>query len=95
MNDTDPPAETGISSLICDGMTFQWWAVGGSPALVTVRSSLLGCLRDFTVGDVREFAMSLARKLLHSETQQVPADVAQAAEAESSTNSFLKRGWFE
>ena len=49
------------TSIICrsfdfDGMTFSWWAVGESPALVTVSSQGFSRQSAFTHNDVETFA---------------------------------------
>lgn len=84
--DSDPLAETDIVStriitnreLSCDGASFEWWAVGENPALVTVRSAVFGTLQQFTHGDAEAFAMTLAKKLL--DQHYALAEVARKAQ---------------
>ena len=46
-----------------DGDRFGWWAVGNGPVLVTVSHPILGRKAEFTTGDPKRFAESLARSL--------------------------------
>lgn len=107
MSDSDPLAETdfigtriiGAREFECDGAAFQWWAVGESPALVSVYSSVFGSLREFTHKDAETFAMTLARKLL--DAHYARAKRAREAQPEpdepetESSDTFDKAGWFQ
>ncbi len=91
--DVPEPITTRIISqrnLDVDGVSFQWWAVGERPALVTVRAPIFGTTSDFTDGDVVAFAAVLARRVLAAHYQRAhkrhnPADVP----------VLKKPGWFE
>lgn len=50
--------------LAVDGDRFAWWAVGNGPVLVTVSHPILGRKAEFTTGEPKRFAESLARALL-------------------------------
>lgn len=80
----------GQRELVVDGVPFQWWAVGESPALVTVRAPLFGSLTEFTTGDVAEFATELAKKLLAQ-----PRKDPKPAPRRPSRSALEKPGWFE
>jgi hypothetical protein len=50
--------------LVVDGDRYAWWCVGNGPVLVTVSHPVFGRKAEFTEGDPRRFAESLARQLL-------------------------------
>lgn len=82
--------------LTVDGVTFQWWAVGEHPSLVTVRSPIFGSATEFTLGDVDAFAHELARGLLKQHYSRAAAAKAQAkAQAKPPVSPLRKPGWFE
>ena len=49
--------------LVVDGDRYAWWSVGNGPRLVTVSHPVFGRKAEFTEGDPRRFAESLARHL--------------------------------
>jgi hypothetical protein len=82
--------------LVHEGVTFNWWAVGDDPALVTISNSLFGSLQQFTHGDPQTFALSLAKKLLnehYARAEQIRQ--AERKPDEGSSASLSKPGWFE
>ena len=80
--------------LVCDGVKFQWWAVGEDPSLVTVRSSVFGSLNGFARSDAETFAMTLARNLLRQHYDSARTEQP-APEPIADANPLAKPGWFK
>lgn len=98
-NSPDEAVTTRIitnKQLVHEGVTFNWWAVGDDPALVTISNSIFGTLQQFTHGDPQAFALSLAKKLLNE--HYVRAEQMRKTERrsdEESSVSLNKAGWFQ
>jgi hypothetical protein len=80
--------------LLVNGVVFQWWAVGESPALVTVRAKIFGSATEFTDADVAEFANILAAKLLAQHYARAAAANARQP-AKPPVSPLNPPGWFE
>jgi hypothetical protein len=85
----------GQRTLTADGVQFQWWAVGERPALVTVKTPIFGSATDFTDGDVAEFAVVLAKRLLAEHYARAAAAKAGRAVQPPPPSALKRPGWFE
>lgn len=54
-----------------EGVTFSWWAIDESPALVTVSSQWFGNRAELTEGDPETFARQMATRLLKERTERI------------------------
>jgi hypothetical protein len=78
--------------LLVDGVTFEWWAVGEHPSLVTVQAASFGRRARFTRGDQRAFARELAKSLLaqHCERAALLREASQKQPAQASVEDPLQ-----
>ncbi|HEU4620319.1 MAG TPA: hypothetical protein VFV10_19945 [Gammaproteobacteria bacterium] len=87
----DGATRIACRTLMCDGAAFDWWAVGEAPALVTVKSAVLGSLNGFTDSDPEAFATTLAKQLIERRE-----NASRCSTGDGAAQSPLdKPGWFK